>query len=167
MYYYYYFVNWPFKLLFQKSSILSVFTLPKCARLFTQLTVNEKSQNLRRLQAQRNELNAKGKTLLAHIWINIILRCSNAYLNSIFCECQPDVLTESVLFQCVSCVRSFSCCRNRALMWERWWEPWTRRKCWSRFDRHLFQIGLSGLSAVLFFNCIFILVLRCIQKGSL
>lgn len=25
-----------------------------------QLTVNEKSQNLRRLQAQRNELNAKG-----------------------------------------------------------------------------------------------------------
>ena len=26
-----------------------------------QLTVNEKSQNLRRLQAQRNELNAKGK----------------------------------------------------------------------------------------------------------
>jgi 26S proteasome regulatory subunit T6 len=27
-----------------------------------QLIVNEKSQNLRRLQAQRNELNAKGKT---------------------------------------------------------------------------------------------------------
>lgn len=27
---------------------------------FKQLTVNEKSQNLRRLQAQRNELNAKG-----------------------------------------------------------------------------------------------------------
>uniref|UniRef100_A0A8C3XPN1 Uncharacterized protein n=1 Tax=Chelydra serpentina TaxID=8475 RepID=A0A8C3XPN1_CHESE len=26
-----------------------------------QLTVNEKSQNLRRLQAQRNELNAKGR----------------------------------------------------------------------------------------------------------
>ncbi len=26
-----------------------------------QLVVNEKSQNLRRLQAQRNELNAKGK----------------------------------------------------------------------------------------------------------
>lgn len=26
-----------------------------------QLTVNEKSQNLRRLQAQRNELNAKGE----------------------------------------------------------------------------------------------------------
>lgn len=30
--------------------------------VFQQLTVNEKSQNLRRLQAQRNELNAKGKT---------------------------------------------------------------------------------------------------------
>uniref|UniRef100_A0A7N8WR49 Proteasome 26S subunit, ATPase 5 n=1 Tax=Mastacembelus armatus TaxID=205130 RepID=A0A7N8WR49_9TELE len=29
-----------------------------------QLTVNEKSQNLRRLQAQRNELNAKGILLL-------------------------------------------------------------------------------------------------------
>lgn len=28
-----------------------------------QLIVNEKSQNLRRLQAQRNELNAKGKFL--------------------------------------------------------------------------------------------------------
>jgi 26S proteasome regulatory subunit T6 len=28
-----------------------------------QLTVNERSQNLRRLQAQRNELNAKGKEL--------------------------------------------------------------------------------------------------------
>lgn len=28
--------------------------------LSLQLTVNEKSQNLRRLQAQRNELNAKG-----------------------------------------------------------------------------------------------------------
>ena len=29
-----------------------------------QLVVNEKSQNLRRLQAQRNELNAKGKFIL-------------------------------------------------------------------------------------------------------
>ena len=28
-----------------------------------QLIVNEKSQNLRRLQAQRNELNAKGKLI--------------------------------------------------------------------------------------------------------
>lgn len=28
-----------------------------------QLVVNEKSQNLRRLQAQRNELNAKGEKL--------------------------------------------------------------------------------------------------------
>lgn len=33
-----------------------------------QLTVNEKTQNLRRLQAQRNELNAKGMCQL---------RCSN------------------------------------------------------------------------------------------
>ena len=31
-----------------------------------QLTVNDKSQNLRRLQAQRNELNAKGTSLLAN-----------------------------------------------------------------------------------------------------
>lgn len=29
-----------------------------------QLTVNEKTQNLRRLQAQRNELNAKGELIL-------------------------------------------------------------------------------------------------------
>lgn len=32
-----------------------------------QLTVNEKSQNLRRLQAQRNELNAKGKEIYCSV----------------------------------------------------------------------------------------------------
>ena len=37
-----------------------------------QLTINEKSQNLRRLQAQRNELNAKGeKKILKNFKINI------------------------------------------------------------------------------------------------
>ena len=31
-----------------------------------QLIVNEKTQNLRRLQAQRNELNAKGELIYRH-----------------------------------------------------------------------------------------------------
>lgn len=34
-----------------------------------QLIVNEKTQNLRRLQAQRNELNAKGNKLILFIYI--------------------------------------------------------------------------------------------------
>ena len=33
-----------------------------------QLIVNEKTQNLRRLQAQRNELNAKGKLIEEGCW---------------------------------------------------------------------------------------------------
>ena len=33
-----------------------------------QLIVNEKTQNLRRLQAQRNELNAKGKFIEEGCW---------------------------------------------------------------------------------------------------
>lgn len=37
-----------------------------------QLIVNEKSQNLRRLQAQRNELNAKGKIILNFLLLLII-----------------------------------------------------------------------------------------------
>ena len=36
-----------------------------------QLTINEKGQNLRRLQAQRNELNAKGELLL-HFSLNLL-----------------------------------------------------------------------------------------------
>ena len=41
-----------------------------------QLIVAEKSQNLRRLQAQRNELNAKGITLsYNHIFIFFFLSC--------------------------------------------------------------------------------------------
>lgn len=43
--------------------------MSKCTCLFTQLTVNDKSQNLRRLQAQRNELNAKGKALSANFFL--------------------------------------------------------------------------------------------------
>ena len=37
-----------------------------------QLIVAEKSQNLRRLQAQRNELNAKGKQSVVKIILNIL-----------------------------------------------------------------------------------------------
>lgn len=41
-----------------------------------QLIVAEKSQNLRRLQAQRNELNAKGKDL-----VTVNLYCPNKIFN--------------------------------------------------------------------------------------
>lgn len=43
-----------------------------------QLIVNEKSQNLRRLQAQRNELNAKGKL------IESSSKVSSSYYHCIF-----------------------------------------------------------------------------------
>lgn len=48
-----------------------------------QLIVNEKSQNLRRLQAQRNELNAKGKC-------NIFIHNNPAYCISL-CLCSSYV----------------------------------------------------------------------------
>lgn len=37
------------------------------------LIVNDKSQNLRRLQAQRNELNAKGKLGIV-LWIDFVIK---------------------------------------------------------------------------------------------
>lgn len=51
-----------------------LFVMFKFACFFIQLTVNDKSQNLRRLQAQRNELNAKGIVckLVSFIIINIM-----------------------------------------------------------------------------------------------
>ena len=35
--------------------------------------------------------------------------------------------------QCACCERSCSCCRSRAHTWEKWSNPWTRRKSWSRY----------------------------------
>lgn len=43
------------------TKILTYFFLPFETSCPLQLIVNDKSQNLRRLQAQRNELNAKGE----------------------------------------------------------------------------------------------------------
>ncbi len=80
-----------------------------------QLTVNDKSQNLRRLQAQRNELNAKGTLffitaapvcwkILSHF---VLWSCINLFpvVNNI----------EPILFfsQCAFFVRSCSCYRSR------------------------------------------------------
>lgn len=60
-----------------------------------QLIVNEKSQNLRRLQAQRNELNAKGK----------ITQISTQFLKLIIS-----------FFQFACCVRNFNYCKNKEVM---------------------------------------------------
>jgi len=53
-----------------------------------QLTVADKTQNLCRLQAQRNELNAKGKTLLSFIDSEAenfsIFRANNQHFITIF-----------------------------------------------------------------------------------
>jgi hypothetical protein len=46
-----------------------------------QLIVNEKSQNLRRLQAQRNELNAKGKKNVLNKLTHSLFAISLAILN--------------------------------------------------------------------------------------
>lgn len=78
----------------QKSSVHEYY-VQKIEEL--QLIVNEKGQNLRRLQAQRNELNAKGKT------INLILR---------FYFWRVKTLS---LFQFACCEKNFNFYKNKVL----------------------------------------------------
>lgn len=65
-----------------------------------QLIVNEKSQNLRRLQAQRNELNAKG---MKHDFPILL------FIMTVHCH----------LFQFVCYVRNFNCFKNKEVMLEK------------------------------------------------
>lgn len=73
-----------------------------------QLIVTEKTQNLRRLQAQRNELNAKGKS----IELSVALMAPNRILYG-------SLTSVSLLSQFVCSERSCNSFRNRALMLER------------------------------------------------
>lgn len=86
-----------------------------------QLIVNEKSQNLRRLQAQRNELNAKGRawSLLLLTWGLGWAWGALGWLWGAPARGAGAELSLS-LSQCGSCGRSCSCCRSRDPTWERW-----------------------------------------------
>ncbi len=71
-----------------------------------QLTVSEKNQNLRRLQAQRNELNAK-------------VSAAVLYGSTMEKKASPDDAMFYVSCRFACCVRSSSCCRSRVHMWEK------------------------------------------------
>lgn len=73
-----------------------------------QLIVAEKGQNLRRLQAQRNELNAKGEYLVPS-------------LESIHStHTSQSAIIMFVSFQCECFAKNCSCCKSKAVTWAKW-----------------------------------------------
>jgi len=67
-----------------------------------ELAVRNKTQNLRRLEAQRNELNAKGALAAGPRASPLALQPAHAAA------------------QCDCCARSCSCCTSRGRTWARW-----------------------------------------------
>ena len=86
---------------------------------FLQLSVAEKTQNVRRLEAQRNELNAKGKDRV-HFFTLLSLSLLLPFL--------PLSLTAQFVYS----MKSYSCCRSKGRMWGRSSNPWTRRRSSSK-----------------------------------
>jgi hypothetical protein len=69
-----------------------------------ELLIKDKSHNLRRLAAQRNELNTSGR-------MGVVL--SNQRISRSISDVHGPV------WQCVCYGRSYSCCKNLARTWER------------------------------------------------
>lgn len=120
-----------------------------------QRAIAEKTQNKRRLEAQRNELNAKGemqymeiytfypskiKSLLIYLYSKIYYFRSSVLISLSNKLLDYDLLSYwfycSMLFavyvQFENWGKKFSCCWSRARTWGRWWRWWAETKCWLR-----------------------------------
>jgi hypothetical protein len=106
---------------------LAAYYRAKAAEL--EVRVAENTQNLRRLEAQRNELNARGACAPHAIMYGggavADVRTGARSLSLSLCAC-------GWLAQCGCCGRSCSCCRSLARTWAKWSRSWARPKCSSR-----------------------------------
>lgn len=92
------------------------------------LTLRGRQKNLRRLEAQRNELNAKGA--LSAPWVDPVAwahsqRSSRCCEACCMCRLSPPRVSHRMRVgdapvQCVGCDRSLPCCSSLARMWARW-----------------------------------------------